>query len=121
MLLAHGMFGLDVFQISENYRGGIHTYLAEFIATFGLLMVILGVRQFSIFAVAPAVGLYISAGYWFTSSTSFANPAVTIARAFTDTFTGIDPEFVGPFLVAQFSGAVVASLIMGKIQSETSQ
>ncbi len=121
VLLAHGMFGLDVFQISENYRGDIHKYLAEFIATFGLLMVILGVRQFSIFAVAPAVGLYISAGYWFTSSTSFANPAVTIARAFTDTFTGIDPEFVGPFLVAQFSGAVVASLIMGKIQSETSQ
>ena len=84
-------------------------------------MVILGVRQFSIFAVAPAVGLYISAGYWFTSSTSFANPAVTIARAFTDAFTGIDPEFVGPFLAAQFSGVVVASLIMGKIQSGTSE
>ena len=82
-------------------------------------MVILGVRQFSIFAVAPAVGLYISAGYSFTSSTSFANPAVTVARAFTDTFTGIDPEFVGPFLVAQFSRAVIASLFMGKIQSET--
>ena len=119
VLLAHGMFGLDVFQISENYRGGIHTYLAEFIATFGLLMVILGVRQFSIVAVAPAIGLYISAGYWFTSSTSFANPAVTIARGFTDTFTGINPEFFGPFLVAQFSGAILASLIMGTIQSET--
>ena len=85
------------------------------------MMVILSIRQFSIVSVAPPAGLHISAGYWFTSSTSFANSAVTIARAFTDAFTGIDPEFVGPFLAAQFSEAVVASLIMGKIQSETSQ
>ncbi len=84
-------------------------------------MVILSIRQFSIVSVAPAAGLHISAGYWFTSSTSFANSAVTIARAFTDAFTGIDPEFVDPFLAEQFSGAVVASLIMGKIQSGTSE
>ena len=67
---------------------------------------------------APAVGLYISAGYWFTSSTSFANPAVTIARGFTDSFTGINPDFIVAFIVAQLVGAVLAMLFMGFLQEE---
>ena len=80
--------------------------------TFGLLITILSVRRFSLLALAPAVGLYISAGYWFTASTSFANPAVTVARGFTDTFTGIDPGFMLSFIVAQLIGALFAMLLM---------
>ena len=75
--LANLMFGLDALSFSQKDRGGFGIYLGEFIATFGLLITILGVREFNKLAIAPAVGLYITAGYWFTSSTSFANPAVT--------------------------------------------
>jgi len=85
VLLANIMYGLDPIQIAENQRGGLNIYFSEFIATFGLIMTIIGVKNFNTFAIAPAVGLYITAGYWFTSSTSFANPAVTLSRAFTDT------------------------------------
>ncbi|MDA8542151.1 aquaporin family protein [Gammaproteobacteria bacterium] len=85
VLLANIMYGLDPIQFAENQRGGLNIYFSEFIATFGLIMTIIGVKNFNTFAIAPAVGLYISAGYWFTSSTSFANPAVTLSRAFTDT------------------------------------
>jgi glycerol uptake facilitator-like aquaporin len=84
VLLADIMYGLDPIQIAENQRGGLNIYFSEFIATFGLIMTIIGVKNFNTFAIAPAVGLYITAGYWFTSSTSFANPAVTLSRAFTD-------------------------------------
>ena len=112
------MFGLDSLQISENYRGGSNIYLGEFIATFGLLITILGVRKLSISAVAPAVGLYISAGYWFTSSTSFANPAVTLARGFTNTFTGIDPQFIIAFIIFQLFGAITAMVFMKYLQKD---
>ena len=118
VVLAHAMFGLDIFQMSVNDRGGFNIYLSEIVATFGLLMTILGVRKLHLLAVAPAVGLYISAGYWFTSSTSFANPAVTLARGFSDSFTGINPDFIVAFIMAQLVGAILAMLLMGFLQEE---
>ncbi len=118
VMLVHAMFGLDLFQLSENDRGGFNIYLSEIVATFGLLVTILGVRKLHLLAVAPAVGLYISAGYWFTSSTSFANPAVTIARGFSDSFTGINPDFIAAFIAAQLVGAVLAMLFMAFLQEE---
>ena len=119
-ILANMMFGLEPLQISTNERSGMNIYFSEFIATFGLLITILGVRKLNTLAVAPAVGLYISAGYWFTSSTSFANPAVTFARAFSDTFTGINPEFILPFIVFQLIGACLAMLFTNFIESDGS-
>ena len=112
VILANTMFGLEIIQIAEKERNGFNIYLSEFIATFGLIITILGVRRLSTIAIGPAVGLYISAGYWFTSSTSFANPVVTLARGFTDTFTGISPEFILPFIVFQLMGAAVAMILM---------
>ena len=119
-ILVNIMFGLDPVQISENERSGLNIYFGELIATFGLIITILGVRKLSTLAVAPAVGLYISAGYWFTSSTSFANPAVTIARVFSDTFTGINPEFIMPFIIFQLIGACLAMLFMNFIENDGS-
>ena len=119
-ILANVMFGLEPLQISANERSGLNIYFSELIATFGLIITILGVRKLSNLVVAPAVGLYISAGYWFTSSTSFANPAVTIARVFSDTFTGINPEFILPFIVFQLIGACLAMLFMNFIESDAS-
>tara|TARA_Y100000996_G_scaffold53735_1_gene36641 strand:- start:393 stop:1037 length:645 start_codon:yes stop_codon:yes gene_type:complete len=107
-LLANYMFGLDALQVSVNSRSGLNLYISEIVATFGLLLVILRVRTVRSELVAPAVGLYITSAYWFTSSTSFANPAVTIGRMFTDTFTGIDPGNVLFFITAQFIGAFLA-------------
>ena len=107
-LLANYMFGLDALQVSVNFRSGLNIYISEVVATFGLLLVILRVRTVRSELVAPAVGLYITSAYWFTSSTSFANPAVTIGRMFTDTFTGIDPGNVLFFITAQFIGAFLA-------------
>ena len=117
-ILVNIMFGLDPVQVSENERSGLNIYFSELIATFGLIMTILGVRKLSTLAVAPAVGLYISAGYWFTSSTSFANPAVTVARGFSDTFTGIHPDFILPFIIFQIIGACLAMLFMSLIQND---
>ena len=105
---AHFMFELPVFQFSEKIRTGSGQWLGEMIATFGLIFTILGTVRFRPEWVAPAVGLYISAGYWFTSSTSFANPAITIGRAFSNSFAGIAPENVAGFVVAQFIGAILA-------------
>ena len=107
-LLANYMFGLDALQVSVNSRSGLNLYISEVVATFGLLLVILRVRTVRSELVAPAVGLYITSAYWFSSSTSFANPAVTIGRMFTDTFTGIDPGNVLFFITAQFIGAFLA-------------
>jgi glycerol uptake facilitator-like aquaporin len=107
-LLANYMFGLDTFQVSVNSRSGLNLYISEVVATFGLLLVILRVRTVRSELVAPAVGLYITSAYWFTSSTSFANPAVTIGRMFTDTFTGIDAGNALFFITAQFIGAFLA-------------
>ena len=120
-ILVNIMFGLDPVQISENERSGLNIYFSELIATFGLIITILGVRKLSTLAVAPAVGLYISAGYWFTSSTSFANPAVTFARGFSDTFTGIHPDFILPFIIFQIIGACLAMLFMSLIQDDKVQ
>ena len=110
---AHYMFELPALQLSEKIRTGSGQWLGELIATFGLLFTILGTVKFRPEWVAPAVGLYISAGYWFTSSTSFANPAITIGRAFSNSFAGIAPENVLAFVVAQFAGAVFAWLLAG--------
>ena len=109
--VAHLMFGEPVFSMSTHVRSGGAQLISEFVATFGLLAVIWGcVRQRSN-AVPFAVGAYITAAYWFTSSTSFANPAVTIARAFSNTFAGIRPQDVPAFIVAQLAGAGAATFV----------
>ena len=113
--LAHGMFELQILQTSTTARTGTGQWLAEAVATFGLVATILAVLKARAEFVAFAVGLYITAGYWFTASTSFANPAVTIARAFTDTFSGIQPQHVLGFCVAQLLGAVLATYLLGWI------
>ena len=117
-LLANYMFGLDLLQFSTNSRTGINLYFSEMIATFGLLLVILRVRTLKFELIAPAVGLYITAAYWFTSSTSFANPAVTIGRMLTDTFTGIQPENVLLFIISQLIGAFLAYLVNKLIETD---
>lgn len=111
MLIAHGMFDLPLWQASTNARTGGGQWLAETVATFGLVATILAVLRYRAEAVAYAVGLYITAGYWFTASTSFANPAVTIARSFTDTFSGIQPEHAPGFILAQLLGAIIATYL----------
>lgn len=109
---AHGMFELPVFDASEHMRSGPAQWLAELVATFGLIMVIRGCARSRPAAVPAAVGAYITAAYWFTSSTSFANPAVTLARAATDSFSGIRPVDVPAFIAAQLAGALTAALVM---------
>jgi glycerol uptake facilitator-like aquaporin len=106
--LAHLMFDLPLWQVSTTVRTGPGQWLAEFIAAFGLLLTILGCVGATPGAVAYAVGLYITAAYWFTASTSFANPAVTIARSLSDTFAGIAPAGVLAFIAAQVLGSVAA-------------
>lgn len=110
---AHAMFELPVWQVSLHARGGAGAWLAEFVATFGLLLTILGCLARTPAAVPYAVGLYITSAYWFTASTSFANPAVTIARALTDTFAGIAPSGAPAFILAQLAGALAAVLLAG--------
>ena len=117
MLAAHAMFDLPLAQLSTNERNGSGQWLSEAIATFGLVVTILGCIRFRPEAVAYAVGLYITAGYWFTASTSFANPAVTIARAFTDTFSGVDLANVPAFIMAQLTGATLATILFGWLNS----
>jgi glycerol uptake facilitator-like aquaporin len=112
-IAAHLMFGLAPFQVSDTARNGFGQLLGEFIATFGLIATILGCLRYRPGALPAAVGLYIGSAYWFTSSTSFANPAVTIARAFTDTFAGINPAHAPGFIVAELLGAVAASFLFG--------
>ncbi len=109
VVLAHLMFEVDALQTSGKARAGFAQMLSEMVATFGLVACILGTLRVRPKAVAAMVGLYISAGYWFTASTSFANPAVTIARSFTDTFSGIAPGDVLGFVVAQLVGAALAT------------
>jgi len=108
---AHLMFGEPVFFASRHVRAGNAQLFSEFVATFGLLSVIWGCARLRSSAVPFAVGAYITAAYWFTSSTSFANPAVTLARAASDTFAGIRPADVPGFIVAQFAGAMAATLL----------
>ena len=110
---AHLMFEESVLQFSEKLRTGPAQWFAEVIASFGLLMSILGALRWRPNFVPYSVGLYITAAYWFTSSTSFANPAVTIARSYTNTFSGILLEHIPTFILAQFVGALVAVRIFG--------
>lgn len=113
MLITHAMFEQKLFQIGTIERSGGAQWLAEAIATFGLVAAILGTLRWRPEAVPFAVGLYITAGYWFTASTSFANPAVTVARSFTDTFSGIAPAHMPAFIIAQFVGAGLAAALFG--------
>jgi glycerol uptake facilitator-like aquaporin len=113
VLLAHAMFEQSIFQWSTMVRAGAGQWLGESTATFGLIGTILCTAKTRPTSVAYAVGLYISAAYWFTSSTSFANPAVTVARSLSDTFAGIQPADVPPFVLAQFGGALAAALFFG--------
>ncbi|HVI68587.1 MAG TPA: MIP/aquaporin family protein [Bradyrhizobium sp.] len=110
---AHLMFELPVWQFSITQRTGPGQWLAEAVATFGLLLTIFGCVARRPESVPYAVGLYITAAYWFTASTSFANPAVTIACSLSDTFTGIAPAGVGAFILSQFAG-MVAAVILGR-------
>jgi glycerol uptake facilitator-like aquaporin len=110
-IAAHLMFGLDVVSLSRHARSGPAQLFSEFVATFGLLCVIWGCARHRSNAVAFAVGAYITAAYWFTASTSFANPAVTIARSLSDTFSGIRPADVLGFIVAQLAGGIAATLV----------
>jgi glycerol uptake facilitator-like aquaporin len=109
--VAHLMFELPVWQVSLHARSGAGQWLAEFVATFGLLLTILGCAARNAAAIPYAVGLYIMAAYWFTASTSFANPAVTIARSLSDTFAGIAPGGVVAFIAAQLAGMLAAVLL----------
>jgi len=106
--VAHLMFELPLLQLSLTQRSGAGQWLAEAVATFGLLLTILGVASRTPAAVPYAVGLYITSAYWFTASTSFANPAVTIARSLSDTFAGIAPQDAPAFIAAQIAGALLA-------------
>ena len=110
MLVAHLMFDLPLLQTSTTTRAGLGQWAGEFVATFGLIATIFGCLRFRPEAVPYAVGLFITAGYWFTSSTSFANPAVTVARSFTDTFSGILPAHAPAFIAVQLLAAVVVTL-----------
>lgn len=109
MFAAHFMFEVPLLQISHHVRAGPAQFASEIIATFGLVVTIFGVVRHRAEAVPYAVGLYITAAYWFTASTSFANPAVTLARSLTDSFSGIRPLDAPPFILAQLIGAIAAT------------
>lgn len=111
----HAMFGLDILQFSNTDRTGPSQWLSEVIATFGLLFVIFGGMHSNRDAVPVLVALYITGAYWFTSSTSFANPAVTIARGFSDTFAGITPAHIPMFIVMQIIATGIAALILPRL------
>ena len=111
--LAHAMFDLSVLQVSTKVRWSGGQWIAEAMATFGLLATIFGGLRFSAAAIPTLVGLYITAAYWFTASTSFANPAVTIARSLSNTFAGIAPGSVLPFIAAQLVGTLLGVALCG--------
>jgi len=110
--LAHLMFELPILQTSQHVRSGIGQWVAEVVATFGLLLTIWGSRVHGIPVTGAAVAAYITGAYWFTASTSFANPAVTVARSLSDTFAGIAPADVAGFIAAQLAGLTLALLLM---------
>jgi glycerol uptake facilitator-like aquaporin len=115
---AHAMFAEPILQVSTKLRDGPAQAFAEFVATFGLIAAILGSIRFRPDATPMIVGLYITAAYWFTASTSFANPAVTVARSLSNTFAGIAPTSAPMFILAQLVGAVAASLLFGWLLKE---
>ena len=115
-VLAHVMFGLNMMTFSHHVRSGFPLILSEFVATFGLVAVISGCSKSRPSVIPFAVAAYITSAYWFTASTSFANPAVTLARLFSDTFAGIRPLDVPAFLLAQFAGGLAATLFFRWLQ-----
>lgn len=115
--LAHAMFGQPLLQVSAKLRDGPAQALSEAVATFGLLATILGVSRFRPSFTPAAVGLYITSAYWFTASTSFANPAAALARSLTDSFAGIAPSSVPAFITAQLVGALLALVLFGWLLS----
>ncbi|MBC7581030.1 MAG: aquaporin family protein [Tardiphaga sp.] len=117
-LIAHAMFELPLLQLSLKARSGQAQWLSEAVATFGLLATILAGRRFASASLPVLVGLYITAAYWFTASTSFANPAVTIARALSNSFSGIRPQDVAAFVAAQCCGALIALMLVGWLLHE---
>ncbi len=118
VILAHAMFDLQLIQVSTKIRWGTGQWVAEATATFGLLLTIFGLLRSKSELIPQAVALYIVGAYWFTASTSFANPAVTIARSLTNTFSGIAPSCVLAFIGAQIIGAVLAVLVAQKLFGE---
>ncbi len=116
--LAHAMFAENVLQISTHARSGWSQGLAELVATFGLLGTILAIWKHRREFTPAAVGLYITSAYWFTASTSFANPAVTLARGLTDTFAGIAPASIPLFIAGQLAGAIAALAVFGWLLAE---
>ena len=112
VLVAHAMFELPLWQVSQTVRTGSAQWLAEAVATFGLVLTIFLCLQSAAASIPYAVGLYITAAYWFTASTSFANPAVTIARSLSNTFSGIAPAGILMFVAAQFAGGIAALLFV---------
>ncbi len=118
-LVAHAMFDLTIFQMSTTVRSGTGQWIAEIVATFGLVGTILAGIRFRGDAVPWLVGLYITAAYWFTASTSFANPAVAIARGFSDTFAGIRMMDVPAFILAQIVGSILAVIVLTWLLRDT--
>lgn len=115
VLLTHVMFGRVLFEVSAKTREGIHLGISEFLATFGLISILTLAEKKSPEKIPALVASYITAAYWFTSSTSFANPAVTVARAFTDTFCGLAPSGVAMFILSQILGAGAAYTLLKKL------
>lgn len=120
-IAAHLMFAMPIIMVSTHVRTGIAQWLAEWVATFGLVVTILAGSRFAHAAVPWLVGLYITAAYWFTASTSFANPAVAVARSLTNTFSGIRPIDLPGFIVAQIAGALCALALVHWLLREPSR
>lgn len=118
VFVAHAMFAEDIVQTSANSRTGVAQWFAEGVATFGLVLAILGTLRWGTRTVALTVGLYITAAYWFTASTSFANPAVTFGRTLTDSFSGIQPAHAPAFVAAQFAGAILGVAVASRLFAE---
>lgn len=117
VLIAHLMFELQIFQISSKLRQGTSQGFSEIVATFGLIVVIFGGLKLRADAVPALVGFYITSAYWFTASTSFANPAVTLARSLSNTFAGINPSNIAMFIFCQFVGMLIAMIVVKYIFS----
>ncbi len=119
--IAHAMFGLPIIQVSAHIRPTLGEGLGEVVATFGLVLIILLASKYRVESIPMAVAAYITSAYWFTSSTSFANPAVTFARAMTDTFAGISPRSVPLFVGGQLLGSALATLFVRWLIAEPSE
>ena len=115
VMLANFFFEHDILELSTKNRDGFHIFLSEIIATFGLIFIIFATLKDGKITIAASVATYIMAGYWFTSSTSFANPAVAIARTFTDSFTGINYMNTPTYILAEFLGALIAVFLIKKL------